>query len=181
VAENERFFKATHCWPLSADGHNRPHDQIPGGRRPETSASQAEALAGSSESVESCVRISRKARVEHHRGAIRALRSRGKAGSPVAVETLGNWYWIVGEIEEAEMVPRLGHAHRAKMMPAIVDKTDCLDAQGMNRLLIDSIAVAVCRRRGSPQGCGATNGDYFVGAWYDGDAKTSEKRSKRDG
>jgi hypothetical protein len=36
----------------------------------------------------------------------------------VAVETVGNWYWIVGEIEEAGMVPRLVRTYRAKMMLA---------------------------------------------------------------
>jgi hypothetical protein len=36
--------------------------------------------------------------------------------SPVAVETVGNWYWIIGEIEEAGMVPRPVHARQAKMM-----------------------------------------------------------------
>ena len=28
----------------------------------------------------------------------------------MAVETIGNWYWIVDEIEEAGVVPRLVHA-----------------------------------------------------------------------
>ena len=32
----------------------------------------------------------------------------------MAVETVGNWYWIVDEIEAAGMVPRLVHARRAK-------------------------------------------------------------------
>ena len=74
------------------------------------------------------------ARVEHHRGAIRDFLSLRAPGSPVAVETVGNWYWIVGEIEDAGMVPRLVHAYRAKMMLASTNKTDRLDARGMNRL-----------------------------------------------
>lgn len=74
------------------------------------------------------------ARIEHQRGAIRAFLAERAAGSPVAVETVGNWYWIVGEIEEAGMMPRLVHAHRAKMMLASVNKTDRLDARGLNRL-----------------------------------------------
>jgi transposase len=52
----------------------------------------------------------------------------------VAVETTGNWYWIVDEIEAAGMVPRLVHARRAKMMMASVNKTDKLDCFGLNRL-----------------------------------------------
>ena len=74
------------------------------------------------------------ARIEHQRGAIRAFLSGHAPGSPVAVETVGNWYWIVGEIEEAGLEPRLVHAHRAKMMLASVNKTDRLDARGLNRL-----------------------------------------------
>jgi transposase len=74
------------------------------------------------------------ARIEHHRGAIREFLNRRLPGSPVAIETVGNWYWIVGEIEEAGMVPRLVHAYRAKMMLASTNKTDRLDARGMNRL-----------------------------------------------
>jgi len=57
-----------------------------------------------------------------------------KPGTEVAVETIGNWYWIVDEIEAAGMVPRLVHARRAKMMLASVNKTDKLDCFGLNRL-----------------------------------------------
>ena len=55
-------------------------------------------------------------------------------GSPVAVETIGNWYWIVDEIEQAGMVPRLVHARKAKMMFGCINKTDKLDAKGLNML-----------------------------------------------
>lgn len=76
----------------------------------------------------------REARVEHGPGAIRQFLEKFERGSPVAVETVGNWYWIIKEIEEAGMVPKLVHARRAKMMLASVNKTDRLDARGMNRL-----------------------------------------------
>ena len=74
------------------------------------------------------------ARVEHCPGAICRFLATRESGSPVAVETVGHWYWIVSEIEQAGMVPRLVHARRAKMMLATVNKTDRLDARGMNRL-----------------------------------------------
>jgi transposase len=74
------------------------------------------------------------ARVEHAPGAIRRYLGKFEPGSPVAVETVGNWYWIISEIEEAGMVPQLVHAYKAKMMLATVNKTDRLDARGMNRL-----------------------------------------------
>src|SRR4030067_650654 len=67
-------------------------------------------------------------------GSIRQFLSRWTPGSPVAVETIGNWYWIVDEIEEAGMVQRLVHARKAKLMMAMVNKTDKLDARGLNRL-----------------------------------------------
>lgn len=73
-------------------------------------------------------------RIEHQRGAITLFLNDYPAGTEVAVETIGNWYWIVDEIEQAGMVPRLVHARRAKMMMASVNKTDKLDNRGMNRL-----------------------------------------------
>jgi len=55
-------------------------------------------------------------------------------GSPVVVETIGNWYWIVEEIEDAQMRPRLVHARKAKLMLGMINKTDKLDARGLNKL-----------------------------------------------
>jgi transposase len=78
-------------------------------------------------------RISEK-RIEHSRGNIREFLDRFDPGSAVAVETVGNWYWIVDEIEAAGMLPKLVHSRKAKMMLAMVNKTDRLDARGLNRL-----------------------------------------------
>jgi hypothetical protein len=52
----------------------------------------------------------------------------------VAVETVGNWYWIVDEIEAAGCVPRLVHARKAKLMMGQINKTDKLDVRGLNQL-----------------------------------------------
>ena len=46
-------------------------------------------------------------RVPHERGALRQFLQRWERGSSVAVETIGNWYWIVDEIEAAGCVPKL--------------------------------------------------------------------------
>jgi transposase len=73
-------------------------------------------------------------RIEHVRGSIKQFLSRCEPGSPVAVETIGNWYWIIEEIEAAGMIPKLVHSRKAKMMLAMVNKTDKLDARGLNRL-----------------------------------------------
>ena len=50
------------------------------------------------------------------------------------METIGNWYWIVDEIEAAGCVPKLVHARKAKLMMGEINKTDKLDARGLNRL-----------------------------------------------
>jgi transposase len=73
-------------------------------------------------------------RIEHQRGAITGFLKTVEPGSPVAVETIGNWYWIVDEIEAAGCRPRLVHARKAKMMMATRNKTDRLDAKGLNLL-----------------------------------------------
>jgi hypothetical protein len=58
----------------------------------------------------------REGRIEHERGALRDVLARCERGSPVAVETTGNWYWIVDEIEAAAFVSKLVHGHKAKLM-----------------------------------------------------------------
>ena len=73
-------------------------------------------------------------RIEHAPGAIwQCLRNR-EPGTPVAVEATGNWYWIVDEIELAGLEPKLVHPRKAKLMMGMINKTDKLDAHGLNRL-----------------------------------------------
>jgi transposase len=74
-------------------------------------------------------------RVGHAPGAIGGFLSRFPEGTPVALETVGNWYWIVDEIEAAGCIPLLAHAAKAKVMMGNVHKTDKLDAQGLATLL----------------------------------------------
>jgi transposase len=76
----------------------------------------------------------REQRIPHERGALQQFLERCEPGSPVAVETIGNWYWIVDEIEAAGCVPKLVHARKAKLMMGEINKTDKLDARGLNRL-----------------------------------------------
>lgn len=79
-------------------------------------------------------RTVKEGRILHVRGSIRSALSPFDKGSPVAVETIGNWYWIVDEIEAAGMIPRLTHAGKAKVMMGCINKTDKLDVRGLNRL-----------------------------------------------
>ena len=73
-------------------------------------------------------------RIEHVRGALCACLRECEAGSQVAVEATGNWYWIADEIEQAGHHPLLVHPRKAKLMMGLINKTDKLDVHGLNRL-----------------------------------------------
>jgi len=73
-------------------------------------------------------------RVEHGPGMIHAALRGAEPGTAVALEATSNWYWIVDEIEAAGLVPRLVHPRKAKLMMGMINKTDKLDAHGLNRL-----------------------------------------------
>ena len=70
----------------------------------------------------------------HRRGTIKNFAKQWSPGTPVAVETVGNWYWVVDEIEAGKGSPQLVNARLAKLMIGSVNKSDKLDAKGMNRL-----------------------------------------------
>jgi len=80
-------------------------------------------------------RLLHQARVDHQPGAIRTFLEAHPKGTLVALESVGNWYWIADEVEEAGCVPLLAHAGKAKAMMGHVDKTDKLDARGLATLL----------------------------------------------
>ena len=46
-------------------------------------------------------KVLREQRIDHQRGALTGFLEQCEPGSPVAVETIGNWYWITDEIEAA--------------------------------------------------------------------------------
>ena len=73
-------------------------------------------------------------RLAHAHGTVKNFVTRWSAGSPVAVETVGNWYWVVDEIEAGGGKPQLVNARLAKLMMGSVNKSDKLDCKGMNRL-----------------------------------------------
>jgi hypothetical protein len=72
-------------------------------------------------------------RIDHVRGALQQFLATCPRGSPVVVETVGTWDGIVDELEAAGQVPQLVHARKAKLMLGMVNKTDKLDARGLNR------------------------------------------------
>jgi len=76
----------------------------------------------------------RQMRIEHGPGAIKGFLKHCEPGTPVALEAMGYWYWIVEEIEAAGFIPQLVHPREAKLMMGMINKTDKLDVHGLNRL-----------------------------------------------
>ncbi len=62
-------------------------------------------------------------RVNHERGEIYRFLCNFPQGEPVALESIGNWHWIVDEIESSGCEPRMAHAIKAKLMMAHVHIT----------------------------------------------------------
>jgi transposase len=79
-------------------------------------------------------RLIEEVRIAHHRGEIVGYLKKFSQGSTVAVETIGNWYWIADEIEAAGMQTALVHSRKAKLMMGKVNKTDRLDVRGLANL-----------------------------------------------
>ena len=74
-------------------------------------------------------------RVIHNRESVREFINKLPERCQIAVETVGNWYWMVDEIESCGHVPLLTHARKAKLMMGQINKTDKLDATGLAKLL----------------------------------------------
>jgi transposase len=74
-------------------------------------------------------------RVEHSRENLRMYLKTLPPDSPIAVESIGHWYWLVEEMEQAGHHPFLVHARKAKLMMGQINKTDKLDARGLALLL----------------------------------------------
>ncbi len=74
-------------------------------------------------------------RVDHDRGLFRHFLRTLPPGSPIAVETMGSWYWMIDEMEKAGHRPILVHAGKAKLMMEQINKTDKLDARALALLL----------------------------------------------
>jgi transposase len=74
-------------------------------------------------------------RVEHNRLLFSEYLDNLPPGSQIAVESVGNWYWMIDEMERAGHNPMLVHPVKAKMMMGQINKTDKLDARGLALLL----------------------------------------------
>ena len=82
-------------------------------------------------------------RVEHDRESYRSFLRGLPPASKIAVESVGNWYWLIDEIEKAEHIPILVNAGKAKLMMGNINKTDKLDARGLAVLSLNGTLPAV--------------------------------------
>lgn len=82
-------------------------------------------------------------RVENNRALFRLYLSQLPPASVIALETVGNWYWMVDEMEKAGHMPRLVHAGKAKLMMGNINKTDKLDAHSLALLLRNGVLPSV--------------------------------------
>ena len=131
-------------------------------------------------------RLVREQRIPHERGALQQFLEQCEQGSPVAVETIGNWYWIVDEIEAAGCVPKLVHARKAKLMMGEINKTDRLVA---NTFVEDSTMAScdTCKNEftGDVPFCkpechpGFGKGNRHPGTWRFPGRTAARRRSRR--
>src|ERR1700688_1921224 len=103
-------------------------------------------------------------RVTHGDGELETYLSGLPAGTPVAVETTGHWYWLLDAIEKAGLEPHLAHALAAKRMMVGPNKTDSLDAKGLATLLLNGSLPEVWCRAGR---C-ATSAGFCAAGWHCG-------------
>jgi transposase len=82
-------------------------------------------------------------RVEHDREGYHSFLKGLPPASQIAVGSVGNWYWLIDEMEEAGHIPTLVNAGKAKLMTGNINKTDKLDARGLAVLSINSTVPAV--------------------------------------
>jgi len=88
-------------------------------------------------------KLGRPIRVVHNRESYRSFLHTLPAGSPVAIEATGNWYWMIDEMEKAGLEPSLVHAGKAKAMMGGINKTDKLDAAGLAILSLNGTLPTV--------------------------------------
>jgi transposase len=78
--------------------------------------------------------ISSAERVPHDKELYRKYLTTLPPGSPIAIESVGNWYWMIEAMEQAGHTPILVHPRKAKLLMGLINKTDKLDAKGLAML-----------------------------------------------
>jgi transposase len=69
--------------------------------------------------------------VGHDRESYRSFLKGPLPACRIAVESVGNWYWLIDEMEKAGHALALAHPAKAKLMMGQLNKTDKLDARGL--------------------------------------------------
>lgn len=87
--------------------------------------------------------FSRPATVPHDREQFRRFLATLPPHSPIAVETIGYWYWMFDEMEAAGHIPLLTDAKKAKYMMGGIHKTDRRDTRGLSTLLANGTLPVV--------------------------------------
>jgi transposase len=82
-------------------------------------------------------------RVGHDRELYRKYLSCLPADSPIALESVGNWYWMIEEMEKAGHRPILVNPRKAKLLMGQINKTDKLDAKGLAMLNLNGSLPAI--------------------------------------
>jgi transposase len=73
-------------------------------------------------------------RVPHDKDLYRKYLATLPPDSPIAIESVGNWYWMVEAMEKAGHTPILVNPRKAKLLMGHINKTDKLDAKGLAML-----------------------------------------------
>ncbi len=84
--------------------------------------------------VDEKAHLSAAERVPHDKALYRKYLATLPPGSPIAIESVGNWYWMIEAMEEAGHHPILVHPRKAKSLMGYFNKTDKLDAKGLAML-----------------------------------------------
>jgi transposase len=82
-------------------------------------------------------------RVPHDKELYRKYLTTLPAGSPIAIESVGNWYWMIEAMEQAGHKPILVHPRKAKLLMGLINKTDKLDARGLAMLNLNGSLPSV--------------------------------------
>ena len=82
-------------------------------------------------------------RVGHDKDLYRKYLTTLPAGSPIALESVGNWYWMVEAMEKGGHQPILVHPRKAKLLMGLINKTDKLDAKGLAMLNLNGSLPSV--------------------------------------
>jgi transposase len=82
-------------------------------------------------------------RVNHDKDLYRKYLTTLPQGSPIAIESVGNWYWMIDSMEMAGHRPILVNPRKAKLLMGHLNKTDKLDARGLAMLNLNGSLPAI--------------------------------------